>query len=110
MLDEFLNFDRDPWIGRERGLVDEYEEYYAAKADFRINDILEWWQSQVGVYPQLSRMAGDILLVLVMSAEYERVFSSTKLLISDRRNKLGADVIEATECLKSWELASLVIW
>ena len=41
MLDEFLNFDRDPWIGRERGLVDEYEEYCAAKADFRINDILE---------------------------------------------------------------------
>ena len=43
MLDEFLNFDRDPWIGRERGFVDEYKEYCAAKADFRINDILEWW-------------------------------------------------------------------
>lgn len=55
-------------------------------------------------------MAGDILSVPAMSAECERVFSSAKLLISDRRNKLGADVIEAAECLKSWESASLVIW
>jgi hypothetical protein len=110
MLDEFLNFERDPRVGAERGLVDEYEEYCAAQADFRVNDILEWWQSQAGAYPQLSRMAGDILSVPAMSAECERVFSSAKLLISDRRNKLGADVIEATECLKSWESASLIVW
>ena len=31
--------------------------------------------------------------------------SSTKLLISDRRNWLGDDIIEAIECLKSWSLA-----
>ena len=31
--------------------------------------------------------------------------SSTKLLISDRRNHLGDDIIEAVECLKSWSMA-----
>jgi hypothetical protein len=45
--------------------------------------------------PQLSRLDGDIFSVPAISAECERVFSSAKLLILDRRNKLGADVIEA---------------
>jgi len=28
---------------------------------------------------------------------------SSKLLLSDRRNRLGDDVIEACECLKAWQ-------
>ena len=39
-----------------------------------------------------------------MSSEVERMFSSSKILISDRRNKLGDSVIQAVECLKSWGL------
>lgn len=31
--------------------------------------------------------------------------SSTKLFIADRCNRLGDDIIEAIECLKSWSLA-----
>ena len=37
-----------------------------------------------------------------MSAECERVFSSAKHLVTDSRNCLKADIIEANECLKSW--------
>ena len=37
-----------------------------------------------------------------MSAECERVFSSAKHLLTDSRNRLKADIIEANECLKSW--------
>jgi len=36
------------------------------------------------------------------------LFSSAKILISDRRNRLGDDLIAAVECLKSWESAGLV--
>jgi hypothetical protein len=43
-----------------------------------------------------------------MSSEVERVFSSSKILISDRRNRLGDTVIQAVECLKSWEKAGLI--
>jgi hypothetical protein len=28
---------------------------------------------------------------------------STKLLLSDRRNRLGDNIIEACECMKAWE-------
>lgn len=33
---------------------------------------------------------------------------STKLLLSDRRNRLGDDIIEASECLKSWAEESFI--
>lgn len=47
-------------------------------------------------------MALEILAVPAMSAEVERVFSSASLTITDRRNCLGEDTIEAIECQKSW--------
>jgi hypothetical protein len=47
-------------------------------------------------------MAVDILSIPAMSAEPERLFSGAKIAITDRRNRLGSDVIEALECLKSW--------
>jgi hypothetical protein len=47
-------------------------------------------------------MALDILSIPAMSAEPERLFSSAKITITDRRNRLGIESIEAIECLKSW--------
>lgn len=44
----------------------------------------------------------DILSIPEMSAEPERLFSRAKITITDRRYRLGSDVIEALECLKSW--------
>jgi hypothetical protein len=32
----------------------------------------------------------------------KRLFSGAKVTLSDRRNRLGADVFEALECLKPW--------
>jgi hypothetical protein len=37
-----------------------------------------------------------------MSVECERVFSSTKKLITSERNRLAEEIIEASECLKNW--------
>ena len=47
-------------------------------------------------------MALDILVIPAMSAEVERVFSSTGQFITDRRNRRQDDIVEAVECLKSW--------
>jgi len=47
-------------------------------------------------------MALDILSIPTMSADPERLFSGAKITITDRRNRLGIDTIEALECLKSW--------
>jgi hypothetical protein len=50
----------------------------------------------------LSKLALDILSIPAMLADPKRLFSSAKILITDLRNKLGMDIIEAFECLKSW--------
>jgi hypothetical protein len=47
-------------------------------------------------------MAIDVLSIPAMSADPERLFSSAKITIINRRNRLGIDAIEALECLKSW--------
>jgi len=55
----------------------------------------------------IARMAHSLHSIPAMSAEVERVFSSSKLLISDRLHRLGDDVICAVECMKSWEKAGI---
>ena len=54
-------------------------------------------------------MALDILLIPVMSADPERLFSSVKITILDRRNRLRIYTIKALECLKSWLKILLLI-
>ncbi|RPA77915.1 hypothetical protein BJ508DRAFT_201844, partial [Ascobolus immersus RN42] len=51
----------------------------------------------------LALMAFDCLSAPPMSDEPERVFSSAAMLITNRRNRLDTDVIDQTECLKSWQ-------
>jgi hypothetical protein len=53
-------------------------------------------------YPNLARMALNILSVPAMSGEPERLFSSAGLTLTDRRNGAGIDLVEALEQLKSW--------
>jgi hypothetical protein len=47
-------------------------------------------------------MALDLLSVLAILAEVERLFSSCKITITDCRNYIGIEAIKAIECLKSW--------
>jgi hypothetical protein len=48
--------------------------------------------------------AFDTLTIPAMSAECERVFSSTKKLITSKRNRLVEEIIEASEYLKNqWD-------
>ena len=37
-----------------------------------------------------------------MSTVPKRLFLSIKLTISDLRSRLGSDIVEALECLRSW--------
>jgi hAT family C-terminal dimerisation region len=52
-------------------------------------------------------MAFNILLILAISAETERIFSGTKLTISSQQNRLEEDIIKATECLNRWYKAGI---
>jgi hypothetical protein len=67
-------------------------------------DPREWWQemTQRKVDPNLSRIALDLLSITAMSAEVEQLFSSCKIAITERCNRIGMAVVEAIECLQSW--------
>jgi hypothetical protein len=53
-------------------------------------------------FPTHFKYVLDTLSCPEMSTECERVFSSTKKLITPERNQLEEDIIETYECLKAW--------
>jgi hAT family C-terminal dimerisation region len=116
--------DFDKWFSRKRYSLacttrqDEFKSYletnfldgseqFQSGSLPRSVDLCAFWANIEGQYPLLARMAFDLLSIPAMSAECERVFSSTKLLLSDRRARMKEDIIEASECLRAWVLAEL---
>ncbi len=99
ILDAFLNENTTP-----KDEFDIYIDSSTTALDDNAN-LFKWWANSAS--PQLTSMAFDILSIPAMSAETERVFSGTKLTISPNRNRLGEDIIEATECLNRWYKAGL---
>ena len=88
---------------RQAPVIDEYSRYCSALRTPEV-DSRSWWMepAQRTTYPALSVMALDLLSIPAMSAEPERLFSSAKITITDRKNRLQFESIEAIECLKSW--------
>ena len=84
--------------------TDEYTRYCEAPPHHDFEDVRDWWLApeQQATYPNLSKMALNLLSIPAMSAAPERLFSSCKITLTDRRNKLSVRVIEALECLRSW--------
>jgi hypothetical protein len=48
-------------------------------------------------------MAVDIFSIPAMTAGVERLFSQCKLILTDQRNRLQINGLEAVECMKSWD-------
>jgi hAT family protein len=117
---EPTNFDQ--WISRHKYKrpgtkeQDEYDQYLATEhlpgqqeseeiqssVQLKSVDLCAFWARYEAQYPSLACMAFDILSIPAMSAECERVFSSAKLLLTDRRARMKEDTIEASECLRAW--------
>ena len=84
--------------------MDEYTRYYEAPPHHDFKDVRDQWLApkQQAIYPNLSKMALNLLSIPVMSVAPKRLFSSCKITITNRRNKLLVKVIKALECLRSW--------
>ncbi len=97
-LREFYGDDDD-----EFALLDEYKAYCESPR-VNIREPIKWWleATQQKLYPNLSKMALDILSIPAMSTEPERLFSGAKISLTDRRNRMGDELLQALECLKSW--------
>ena len=82
---------------------DEYT-HYCAQPIVKVKDARDWWLdgAQQRLYPNLSTLALDILSIPAMAAEPERLFSDTKMHVTDLRNRMSMPVIEALASLKSF--------
>ena len=65
-------------------------------------DILKWWKENSKLFPNLSKMAGELLSIPGTSVPSERVNSEARELLPYTRNRLGPEKIEATLVLKSY--------
>lgn len=69
--------------------------------------MLNWWQQFEPV--GLRSMAIDIIPCPAMSAEIERVFSSTKRLFTPDRNALTTESLEKFEWLRNWWRSDIIM-
>ena len=87
----------------ERELTDEYRAYCQLPTlQNKPHSLIYWWRDQEPSFPLLATLAHSILSTPAMSAECERVFSSSKLLVTPIRNRLTPQAIEVSECLRNW--------
>src|SRR6266511_4824963 len=84
---------------------DEYAEWVATTDpdDCLVDNPIQYWLLRRRQYPRLSRMALDLFSIPAMSSEPERIFSLTGQMVTPQRSRLKADIIEAAQCISSWE-------
>ena len=97
--DDFSQDCQDEWIAYQAAGREHKGSFVSAS---------QWWQLNQHKYPRLAIMAANILTIPGMSAEVERLFSSTKLMLTDQRASLLPAVIEAAECIGSWKRMGII--
>ncbi|KAL6405367.1 putative AC9 transposase [Ilyonectria robusta] len=83
---------------------DEYIDWFrdVHKSDQNIPDHISYWYERREEYLRLSQMALDVLSVLPMSDDVERLFSTCGRMVRDGRAKLDASTIGMTQTVRSW--------
>jgi len=83
-------------------VADEYAFWIKRPIDHDFKSPITYWTAHRVKWPRLARIALDIFSVLAMSDELERIFSLAGCMVTDRRNRLKGDAIQAGQCLKNW--------
>lgn len=89
---------------------EQWKLYTSLKPDYHVEDVYQWWWNKRHEWPQLAAMALDVLTTPPMSDEPERQFSSTGLMITDRRNRLKKETINVCSSLRSWTREGVISW
>lgn len=103
-FDNFLQVDEDFFLFDTTAPINRYHDYCSTRLTLfsKCSDIVVWWDTCGTKDDPVSLMAWDIIVILAMSSECERVFSNAGYLITLLWNRLKEDIIEACECLGAW--------
>ncbi|PON54333.1 HAT, C-terminal dimerization domain containing protein [Parasponia andersonii] len=85
-------------------------QYIELDSDIDPNDenfkVLEWWHRRQPRFPVLSQLARDVLTIPASTISSESAFSTTKMIVDERRTSLAPDMVEVLTCVKDWEKAA----
>jgi hypothetical protein len=84
--------------------VDDFEDFIKAPPIKISGSPLQWWchRDQRKNYPQLGRMATDILSIAPESTDPESAFSGGRRTLSWDRERMTCKNLEKVECIGSW--------
>ncbi|PON83444.1 HAT, C-terminal dimerization domain containing protein [Trema orientale] len=56
--------------------------------------VLDWWHKRQSKFPVLSQLVRDVLTIPVSTISSESAFSTTKMIVDERRTSLAPEMIE----------------
>ena len=106
------DFDAALWKRSKPNTKNDYDRYIEVPNDPSIRSGLAWWKENGMLYPNLARMARDVLAVPASGCAVERQFSISGRMAIWQRNRLSPKVITDSMIYKSalansrWPLGS----
>ena len=91
---------------------DEFEQWKrseprAEKGSNHANNPIKYWVELRDRYPNLSKLALDMLSIPASSCECERLFSELRDLLEPRRRATKPQLLAAIQCVRRWQRAGL---
>jgi hypothetical protein len=93
---EEVEDEYDSWLKEPMWTADQHKAGTTA---------VQYWVALKPKYPNLSRLAIDVLTVPASSSVCDRVFSGTGDILEPQRRKIGAQLLAALVCLQRWTRA-----
>ncbi|KAK2637916.1 hypothetical protein Ddye_025711 [Dipteronia dyeriana] len=112
--DNSLDHSFDIFVGDEEFLYisqavssinkSELERYLEEQVENNSSDfdILSWWKGNKGKYPILTKVAKDILVILMSTVASKSDFSAGGRFLSPHRRRLHPDTFEVLMCTQNW--------
>ncbi|KAG6493329.1 hypothetical protein ZIOFF_048311 [Zingiber officinale] len=98
-FDEFEDFEFA--ISAQKSQLEMYLDEPRSKRTSSIN-VLEFWRSQQFRYPELAKLARDVLAVPVSTVASESAFSLGGRILDQYRSSMSPQVVEALICSRDW--------
>ncbi|KZV16969.1 hypothetical protein F511_30599 [Dorcoceras hygrometricum] len=73
----------------------------ACEKDYQL-DILHWWKSNSSRYPIMSKVAKDVLAILVFTVASEQYFGTSGRILNEFRSSLKPKTVEMLVCAQNW--------
>jgi hypothetical protein len=107
VIDALLN--TEPTTEEEAVDLDEYQRWHRfeppwSRQQYEADDAItaiQYWLGMKPKYPNLARMAIDVLSIPASSSDCERCFSELGDLLEPRRRKIGPELLAALHCIRS---------